>query len=332
MPLVIRLPTPEEKDRALRFQVHHFYVLSIVDYLTDRYACFSTSILQNVIAEQKGLAGIQRIQRRSDVDQQALSQYLCLGWASELQLRLANLSEPVLLRYSNAWAPIHAYYAVYMAAQAWFVAMGHREVVDNHTGSLNTIANQVAARNLFPLPWSVTCSGCPQTSNATYHGLPHGVDPAVPCEVLSRPDPETFWPRYCTLLRTTRERRLVRNFDEWKRRNGRHKMYAKEKDDVAKKLAPTTAFDFFWRLRVRSNYRDVRAFLMSGVDDEWQEEFFRALLAFTDATCGVLHLLTVRYAGNDAYQAALDDFLGAQRTRVREIFDPFMQSKREAIT
>ena len=79
---------------------------------------------------------------------------------------------------------------------------------------------------------------------------------------------------------------------------------------------PTTVFDFFWRLRVRSNYRDVRTFLMAGVTDDWQEEFYNALLCVTESSLALLENLVVAYSGPDVYRSTSGDFIGSLRNDV----------------
>ena len=323
MPLTIRLPTPEEEERTRRFQVHKNYVGGVAQFIRAEYGSRSVGRIETLTQAQKHFPSFRRIKRRP-VDQDRLEQFLTLSWASELQFRLARLSDPVLLRYSNAWAPIHAYYAVYMSAQAWFLTIGSHELVDNHTGSLNTLSNQVSQRGLFPAPWNVTCSGCPHIDEITFSNLPVGVNPESHFELLAAPSLQDFWPRYCKLLETTRKRRLDRNIDEWKRKERRKNTWAHEKRAIASRLLPTTLFDFFWRLRVRSNYRDVRSFLMAGVAEDWQREFFQALETILESTVLLLEGLIVAYAGSDTYERTLDGFLRSQRHDLTELRDPYL--------
>lgn len=72
---------------------------------------------------------------------------------SELQLLLPSvIGAPGLMRYSNAWAPVHAYYAAYMALQTWFEANQIAGIADDHSASLRTISTQIRDRRLFPAP------------------------------------------------------------------------------------------------------------------------------------------------------------------------------------
>ncbi len=86
-------------------------------------------------------------------------------------------------------------------------------------------------------------------------------------------------------------------------------MKATEKRALAERLSPTTIFDYLWRLRVRSNYRDVSTFLMAGLEDSSHAAFHGGLLAITDATCLLIQSLIVAYVGPKAYADAVDEFV-----------------------
>lgn len=322
MPLIVRASTPEEQERTRRFQVHKNYVGGIALFVSRTYGAERTARLAALLQAQRELSGFRRIRQRQ-VNNERLAQYLTLAWASELQYRLAGLGDASLLQYSNAWAPVHAYYAVYMGAQAWFTTIGAEDIVDNHTGSLNTLSNQITQRDLFPLPWNVTCSGCPHLDEHEFNGLPADGDASAHVELLSAPRFDDFWPRFGKLLETTRRRRLDRNIEDWKRRRGRKNTRAKEKRELASRLLPTTVFDFFWRLRVRSNYRDVRTFLMAGVTDDWQEEFYNALLCVTESSLALLENLVVAYSGPEVYRSTSGEFIGSLRNDVPILRVPF---------
>ncbi len=287
------LPSEADADRALRFKVNLNYVQSLSWHILDEYGP-EEALLSNVLTAQRSLPGFQRIRDGSDIDLDALSRLLRISWASELQLRLGQTGDVETLRYSNMWAPVHAYYAIYMSMQAWFTANKVSQLVDNHSGSLRTISNHVTQRGLFPTPWAATAYGCPQLGQVNYRGLPQNVDPNAKFEVLSTPSHDTYWPRFCTLLRTTRERRLERNFRVWKESNHRKNMKQAEKIKVSDKLADTTIFDFFWRLRVRSNYKDVSSFLTWSVPVEDHADFRRGLIRIVDCTCTLLEALIVK--------------------------------------
>jgi hypothetical protein len=65
---------------------------------------------------------------------------------------------------------------------------------------------------------------------------------------------------------------------------------------------------YLWRLRIRSNYGDVSAFLMSGVDDRSHAAFHRGLVTLASGTCLLLQSLIVAYVGPGPYETALNEF------------------------
>lgn len=306
----IRFPTAEEEGRQKAFTVHKNYLSSINLYILETYGPHPY-VLNNLIARQRSLTGYAKLQARNLDGQDAIAQYMKMCWTSELQLRLSEVQDEGWIRYSNAWAPVHAYFAVYMAIQTWFAANMMSQLAGDHTSSLKTISNQISNRELFPRPWSVSCSGCVPLEDARYARVPLDENPGEEVEVLSSPSLGMFWPRYCTMLRTTRERRLERNFRAWKKSRGRRRMNRSEKLAVAKNLPPTTLFDFYWRLRIRASYREVDSFLTWNVSDPEHVEFRSALIAVTAATCALLESLIVATGARNLYKETSEQFLGS---------------------
>jgi len=296
----IRFPTNEEEERRRRFRVLRNYLVSLDDFL---HMTYGDDILPGLLAQQRGLRGYGRIHRQKPFHPDHVRRYLTLSWAAELQLRLAGTSFP---SYSNAWAPVHAYYAVCMALNAWFAASLLNPPSD-HSGTLNMISSKIKQTSVLPLPWSVACVGCPPDHD--FKGLPAGADPSAQFELLANPDPADFWPRYCKFLKTTREFQLERVYRGWKRRHNRKHMYRLEKEDAAIGVSGTTVFDWLYRLRFRANYRDVETMLMSSVDEEWHGSFFQGLLTLTTTSCLLLESLLLRSVGTDVYRSTMDDFL-----------------------
>ncbi len=311
----LKLPTKEEDERAKAFAVHKNYVSAISSYIFNAWGTPPTHI-EDLLKTQQALSGYSKMQAKTPPSPIDVHRCLTISWASELQLQLGAAVDPVTLRYSNVWAPVHAYYAIYMSLQAWFAMNGMLHLTDDHTSSLRTIANMVASRSLFPAPWNVTCTGCPQLGTVSFHNAPPDAECGGDIEVLSRPVASTFWPRYGKMLETTRRRRLERNFGEWKKSRGRKAMKQAEKLQVEKNLPPTTMFDFFWRLRVRANYRDVSSFLTWNVDDLEQQEFSEGLTNVVEATCALLQSLVVRAGARRLYQDSGAGFLSAHSGRV----------------
>jgi hypothetical protein len=89
--------------------------------------------------------------------------------------------------------------------------------------------------------------------------------------VLSTPaafghDPE-FWPRLGTWVRSTREARLTKREEQWKAKNNRKKIAPAERTRFAHNLAPTSLFDCFWRMRIKSNYGTIDPYLVNHISE-----------------------------------------------------------------
>jgi len=319
----LRLPTRQEEERQRRFKVLRNYLMGLDAFLR---ATYGEDILPGVLTAQRQLHGFTRIQRKPVVNPDAVRRALTLSWAAELQLRLAPRSQ---LCYSNAWAPVHSYYAICMALNAWFGASFLNPPTD-HAGTLNTISAKTTHTSILPLPWAVTCAGCPPF-DCNYPGLPTDANPDQTFQLLANPSPSDFWPRYCKLLKKTREFQLDRAYRDWKQRQHRHKMHKAEKQEVALGQPAVTAFHYLYRLRLRANYRDVETMLMSSVDNEWHARFYNGLLALTDASCLLVESLLIRSSGSQIYLSTMDDFFSQTPT-----FDPdprsFLVLRRRLLT
>jgi hypothetical protein len=197
---------------------------------------------------------------------------------------------------ANAWLPVQVYYATFHGARAFGFA-SNQQVSNNHQGVLNMMGRTVE-RGLLPYPWSVACSGCPQTKSATFDGFDHIED----VHVLSRPDPATSESRLAMFLRTTREKELDRRFGEERTKKvapgrTRRNLSRADKDRIAGRLAPTTLFDIFWRLRKKANYDDADTFVLGAAGSHDARRLGHALVIVADATVAALEALIAMHIG-----------------------------------
>jgi hypothetical protein len=308
MPIVtIRFPTKEEEERSHRFTVHRNYLGSIELFLGALYG-HGDDQARGLIDAQRALPAFGRIQRRPIADAAELRRLLAISWASETQLRLGDLVGDAFLRYSNAWAPVQAYYAVYMSIHAYLVTAGMGGLIDDHTSTLRTVASHLVDRGLLPHPFDVTCSGCPELGTRQINGTPANANINDKFENLAGPTINDFYPRFAKMLETTRDNRLARGRKEWLSRSTRKNMPRTEKVALAGRLHATSVFDYLWRLRIRSNYGDVSAFLMSGVEDRSHGAFHSGLVSLTSSLCLLLQSLIAQRTGPQLYADALDEF------------------------
>lgn len=307
--ITIRFHTKEEQELSRRFTVHRNYLGSIELLTGTLYGHGDDQALQ-LVDTQRALPAFARIQRRKPTaaDIADVRRLLAISWASETQLRLANFGGDSLVRYANAWTPIQAYYAVYMSIHAWLVTAGMGSLVDDHTSTLRTVSSLLVAPGVLPHPFQVTCAGCPELGQRQIGGTPADANVNDHFENLAGPTIGDFYPRLAKMLETTRDLRLARLRKEWLRQNSRQRMPNAAKLTVAGRLHPTSVFDYLWRLRIRANYGDVSAFLMSGVDDRSHGAFHSGLVSLASSLCLLIQSLIVQRIGPETYATALDDF------------------------
>ena len=314
MPIItVKLPTDEEEDLQRRFTVNKNYLQAVSGFITTTYGRREL-LYSGLRTAMEALPQYQKIQRDPNVDLDDVRRFLTLAWTSEIQLHLpVIMGNPGMLAFANTWAPVHAYYAVYGALQAWFAANGMKGVADDHTASLKTIAKQIEQRaGVFPEPWNLVAVGCPMRGERLYLN-DNGHNVADHVEVLSIPvpfgqDPE-FWPRLGTWLRSTREARLTKREEQWKAKNNRKKIGKNERTQFAQNLAPTSLFDCFWRMRIKSNYGTVDLYLVNHISESEHQIYNSALCAVTRATVALLELLIMRRTGKAEFAKIATEFL-----------------------
>lgn len=322
--ITIELPSNHDEEIARRFTVTYHYLLHVQFFLNNVYGRGSDLEL-GIGAALSRHRPYLRLQRKPGLASiKTLCRHLEIAWVGEIALRLpASIGSDAAFRYSNAWAPIHAYYATYMLLQAWFDVNGMTGLADDHTATLRSISTMIKERHLFPAPWSVLATGNALGGECQYVHEPAPGACATRVQVLSIPiglpgaysDGE-FWARYGTWLRTTREARLEVKEEEWKRKNGRRRMDPAVRRQFGATLHPTSLFDCLWRLRIRSNYKSVETYLARFVGDEDAKRFHQALVEITHANLLLLECYVARMIGAADYERIVQAFLAQDRQGV----------------
>lgn len=310
MVISIHFPDPE-LERT--FRTYRNYFVSIANSLRGIYGVEPEG---GVIGSTRGLESVRRIERRRERSD-SIEGALRLGWSLEVQVRLAGWLGVEVLPYMLAGALANTYYATYHVMRATLLAAG-LDVPRTHRAALNVVSD-FCRRGLFPTPWAVMCLSC-NPDPSSFVGLP--ADATFPDhEQLAEPTPEAQWTILCRLLRTTREREVQALCDEELARLRRRSPERKRLSPGARArldagMTGTTLFDVFWRLRKRSHYGDVDAFVQGVLDPDDAVELHTDLLTTLGATLGVLETLLVAYQGFDIVEEASRDLLRQDRSRV----------------
>jgi hypothetical protein len=78
---------------------------------------------------------------------------------------------------------------------------------------------------------------------------------------------------------------------------------------IAGRIPATTLFDFMWRLRTRSDYREAESFLEGISLTSYAVSYHHSISIVTSATMATLEVLIVAYAGRELYRSSAQDFL-----------------------
>jgi hypothetical protein len=219
------------------------------------------------------------------------------GWGFLRRVQREVADEAFFDEEVNALLPYSTWYAVHHVGRA-FAAASRQTVPRDHVALLHALGRTVVRRGLLPLPWAAWCEGCPQTGTAAFGGL--GAVGTI--HVLSRPTPDTFEDRLGLVLRTTRERGLNRSFDGLRQRQvapgrTRRNLTRAEKDRHAQSFAPTTLFDFLYRLRLAASYGEADVFVLGSDDETDARRLAVSLAVICDATVAALEALIAAYIG-----------------------------------
>jgi len=298
--LMIRIPSNEEVDQANRFRTYLNYLTSISEFLGDVNS--NQTYLQTIIDSR----AFQNIQGGRCIDLERLSQLFRNAWFTEIQMSLTAQYDE-FVPYSNHWLPVQAYYASYLAIRAYFNASG-QNVNKEHSINLKVISENIQSRpTLFAHPWSVICTGNPESNSIAYHNLPSGI---VISEIsgLTSSARVQFWDSYAKFLKTTRHRHLEKICEDWKSANNKKRVNSIIKKKFIDNLPPTSIFHCLYRLRLRSNYADADSFLLSVQGTVEANLFHSSIRKLCWSTLSVLELLTARYIGKREFDKVVNSF------------------------
>lgn len=311
----------EDTDHARSFRTYLNYLKALRLFIEDAYGTAPGSYA-GLAAVMMGQVSCQRMKFRA-CKRQAIEKALRNAWATEtVILQSAASGSPEVIACANLWATVQSYYAIYHAVLAFFEASGWA-TTNTHTGTLKQLSYIATTKQYFPAPWNSWCNGSPKA--LTYGGLAATASTYVP-NSLSVPSSEVCPEWIAMLLRTTRERKIEEAKIEWLKHNrkqdkekSRYKLVpARYQGSVIKSVDPTTLFDFLYRFRVRSNYRDADAFVLSSGAAREALEFNSALTTMLQSTLFVLEFGIARCLGRVAMgdiAASFQSAVGSVATR-----------------
>lgn len=241
------------------------------------------------------LCKTKQLQGATTRDTNWIRSQMRLAWNTEHLLRTTPSQHVDLLRISNQWAPVQAYYAVYCSTEAVLHALDG-DIIRNHAGALRKIQAYFAKTAISP--WNVCFTGASgrERDGIGSRNLPEGLH--LPNNLQRNyADPLAM---IGTCLRAEHGNRIN---DDWDRTRSGCRKYAFDP-------GPTGLLHFLYRLRIRANYRDVDVFLADAADDDIVS-FRRSLQGMCFAALLTLEVVLIRKMKKKPVRGLMQEYLQA---------------------
>ncbi|MFC1987327.1 hypothetical protein ACFLVH_02125 [Chloroflexota bacterium] len=216
-------------------------------------------------------------------DDNAVFSSLKNAWGTELLIDMGKhfVDDPELCRLSNNWSIVQLYYVLYHATQAVALAKGFLRPT-SHPKTLRFFHSFWASRNICLEPWTISYDS--QGS----HNIPSHITVDDTIHQWSHCSSDTAWSLACKALKTTRDDKLEEAFKKARANKKQEKLKIlrqklsekinqgkarsilpkvplprftpNEKLYIEGRESPTTIIDYFYRLRIKTNYVESSMF------------------------------------------------------------------------
>jgi hypothetical protein len=246
---------------------------------------FSLLIPNDLAAAQVHLPSFQKLQRSSLPPTDIIEKALFRGWLTLRAMEILPIAQyPELAMTANFWAPVQAYYALHGIGLACLAAL-QTTAPDDHRAFRAAAGEQLVIR-LLPYPFNIWCNGLAVADADRPFELGNckvSVAQVVSASNLENPSRHNAETLAAKALHTTRKKFLDDQFDKMRAKRvkpgkGRRNLKRDEKIRAEQNLHPTSVFDFFYRIRVRSNYDDPEMYIYGQTDADTAQRHYKHLL------------------------------------------------------
>ena len=256
MSFIIKPPYLPQTDTEIKFETYRFYLQSICGAIHNEHRT----------SKQLGLECLRRTQRLQvlkNFDMDWIERWMKIAWNTEYLLSVGS-DDPELIRISNQWKPIQQYYAVYACTEAAAYVLDG-EKADGHQKSLRKITAYFVQVGISP--WNKAFKGSRGRKGNEHFAVNFPQDIIIPHN-LQRVDVKPL-EMIAKCLKAEHTHRIDELFQK------RPGIYKYNFDP-----GYTGLFHFLYRLRVKSNYKDVEIFVT-----EAPEENIRSFSESLDIFC-----------------------------------------------
>lgn len=279
------IPRLDEDEAQIKFATYLNYLRFFKEHLSDEYES------QEALVEQT-LKKAASLEPCANPDRKWVQRFLKIAWNTEFLLA-GGVNDPELVRINNQWAPIQAYYLVYAASEA----LG--QLIDgsppnSHAKALRKTTYFLTKHGLSP--WDKVFTGARGKDRCSHRPLnfPENLVVAdsnlrrigvVPVEMIAK------------CLKAEHSNRI----DEYKRKKNGPFQYAHDPGH-------TGVLHFLYRLRLKSNYKEVDIFVQETSDYD-AYAFFDCLLALSRWTLFHIEVMIIRKLGVAGFAYVAKNYL-----------------------
>ena len=284
----IQYPTHLSTTSGIKFETYRFYLACFRDHLLMEY-----KDLPGFIAKSPEL--LASVKSSQSIDPAPIEPHLRIAWNTEFLLSIDH-GDPDIVRINNQWATIQAYYAVYSGLEALAYAL------DGHLPKSHSKAQRKCSDYLINLgisPWDKAFRGAEGKSGSAHKPVNFPSSLAIPHNLQrSGVDPLGM------IARCLKAEHSHRIDDKWrnKKESGCFKYQYKP--------GPTTLLHFLYRLRIKSNYQEIDAFVSQAPQHEILD-FAQALQALTSWSLALFEMILMRRLGTQPVKDLAQKYMAA---------------------
>jgi hypothetical protein len=222
--------------------------------------------IDNIYKDLLELDYWRRLNKSIKFDDEKTKQFLFNSWSTECLLNYnANFSNNAFTPYTLHWAFPQAYYSVFMSILAFFNAIGFSEY--SHTSVLKKIGYLIQMRKYPPSTSFYSIGGMKEIK--IYNLLQSSDESSIKLDINID---ESIDKHIAQLLKSTRQIHLKEQKENMRNsficKNGNCKKNLDEKDwnKVSDSIGITTIYNFLYRKRIKSNYKDIMVFFHESID------------------------------------------------------------------
>ena len=223
-------------------------------------------------------------------------------WGIEALFKMENLliKEDDLIRLSNNWCIMQAYYIFYYTTQALAVLEGYNKP-KTHSQVQRTFLKLWSNKHWILSPW------CISYNENGFYNLPPEVSIDDHIHSWKKVDDKTALNLFCKALRTTREEFIEEALKKRRQKHARKgqakivRLTQKQKKQTQVRVRPTTLISYLYRLKRKTAY-EQSSILATGPENIYQSEEFRDnLSSIIESTLLLTEMITLRIVGKDQF-------------------------------